>query len=351
MIIDAIDVSLEKIALTKPYSISYKTTSSIKNLVVKIVLNNGVYGLGAASVSKHVVGIDTEGSYKNAIAYKGGLIGKNISSFFQITDLIEKELSKDPGSRAAFNIALHDAFCKSSNISLSKFLERKIAPLPTSVTVGIKGIEETIAEIEEYCNAGFKHIKIKLGQQIDQDIERILKTQEKFKNSIVIRIDANQGWSFNDTIKFFNSVDNIELIEQPLKVANSNECLGFPKELKKIIALDESIVTPADAVKYSTQNYAGIYNIKLMKCGGISAAREIASTALAKGIDLMWGCNDESIISISAALNTALSYPNTKYLDLDGSFDLAKDVVTGGFEIKNGVMIPAPGLGLGVSLL
>ena len=351
MIIDAIDVSLEKIALTKPYSISYKTTSSIKNLVVKIVLNNGVYGLGAASVSKHVVGIDTEGSYKNAIAYKGGLIGKNISSFFQITDLIEKELSKDPGSRAAFNIALHDAFCKSSNISLSKFLGTKIAPLPTSVTVGIKGVKETLAEIEEYCDAGFKHIKIKLGQQIDQDIERILKTQEKFKNSVVVRIDANQGWSFDDTLRFFNSVDNIELIEQPLKVANSNEYLGFPKELKKIIALDESIVTPEDAVRFSLQDYAGIFNIKLMKCGGISAARKIASTALAKGIDLMWGCNDESIISISAALNTALAYPNTKYLDLDGSLDLAKDIVKGGFIIKKGVMSPVSAPGLGVTLI
>ena len=351
MIIDAIDVSLEKIALTKPYSISYKTTSSIKNLVVKIVLNNGVYGLGAASVSKHVVGIDTEDSYKNTFAYKGGLVGKNISSFFQITDLIEKELSKDPGSRAAFNIALHDAFCKSSNISLSKFLGTKIAPLPTSVTVGIKGVKETLAEIEEYCDAGFKHIKIKLGQQIDQDIERILKTQEKFKNSVVVRIDANQGWSFDDTLRFFNSVDNIELIEQPLKVANSNEYLGFPKELKKIIALDESIVTPEDAVRFSLQDYAGIFNIKLMKCGGISAARKIASTALAKGIDLMWGCNDESIISISAALNTALAYPNTKYLDLDGSLDLAKDIVKGGFIIKKGVMSPVSAPGLGVTLI
>ncbi|MDG2174044.1 MAG: dipeptide epimerase [Flavobacteriaceae bacterium] len=351
MIIDAIDVSLEKIALTKPYSISYKTTSSIKNLVVKIVLNNGVYGLGAASVSKHVVGIDTEDSYKNTFAYKGGLVGKNISSFFQITDLIEKELSKDPGSRAAFNIALHDAFCKNSNISLSKFLGTKIAPLPTSVTVGIKGVKETLAEIEEYCDAGFKHIKIKLGQQIDQDIERILKTQEKFKNSVVVRIDANQGWSFDDTLRFFNSVDNIELIEQPLKVANSNEYLGFPKELKKIIALDESIVTPEDAVRFSLQDYAGIFNIKLMKCGGISAARKIASTALAKGIDLMWGCNDESIISISAALNTALAYPNTKYLDLDGSLDLAKDIVKGGFIIKKGVMSPVSAPGLGVTLI
>ena len=148
-----------------------------------------------------------------------------------------------------------------------------------------------------------------------------------------------------------NSIKNIELIEQPLKVESPEENLSFPKELKKIIALDESIVTPADAIKYSTQNYAGIYNIKLMKCGGISAAREIASTALTKGIDLMWGCNDESIISISAALNTALSYPNTKYLDLDGSLDLAKDIVKGGFVIKNGIMIPVSAPGLGVTLI
>ena len=65
----------------------------------------------------------------------------------------------------------------------------------------------------------------------------------------------------------------------------------------------------------------------------------------------MWGCNDESVVSISAALNTALSYPNTKYIDLDGSFDLAKDVAYGGFEVKNGIMTPLSFPGLGASLL
>jgi L-alanine-DL-glutamate epimerase-like enolase superfamily enzyme len=50
MTIDFIEVSLVDIALTRPYSISYKTTSAIQNLIVKIVLNNGLYGLGAASV-------------------------------------------------------------------------------------------------------------------------------------------------------------------------------------------------------------------------------------------------------------------------------------------------------------
>jgi L-alanine-DL-glutamate epimerase-like enolase superfamily enzyme len=69
-----------------------------------------------------------------------------------------------------------------------------------------------------------------------------------------------------------------------------------------------------------------------MKCGGITPAREIAAIGGQAGIDLMWGCNDESIVSIAAALHVALSCPNTKYLDLDGSLDLARDFVSGGFH-------------------
>ena len=88
-----------------------------------------------------------------------------------------------------------------------------------------------------------------------------------------------------------------------------------------------------------------------MKCGGITSGRKIANVALLNDIDLMWGCNDESIISISAALNVALSFPNTKYLDLDGSLDLAKDLVSGGFTIKDGVMNTVNKPGLGVELI
>ena len=69
------------------------------------------------------------------------------------------------------------------------------------------------------------------------------------------------------------------------------------------------------------------------------------------GCYAMWGCNDESIISISAALNTALSFKNTKYLDLDGSFDLERDVVIGGFSLKDGLMKPLDKPGLGVELI
>jgi L-alanine-DL-glutamate epimerase-like enolase superfamily enzyme len=54
------------------------------------------------------------------------------------------------------------------------------------------------------------------------------------------------------------------------------------------------------------------------------------------------------MVSIAAALHVAYSCSNTKYLDLDGSFDLSSDLVTGGLILKDGYLYcnAAPGLGL-----
>jgi L-alanine-DL-glutamate epimerase-like enolase superfamily enzyme len=85
-----------------------------------------------------------------------------------------------------------------------------------------------------------------------------------------------------------------------------------------------------------------------MKSGGIRGAREIGLIAANAGIDLFWGCNDESMVSIAAALQVAYSCSNTKYLDLDGSFDLSSDLVTGGFILKDGLMYCSNKAGLGL---
>jgi L-alanine-DL-glutamate epimerase-like enolase superfamily enzyme len=63
---------------------------------------------------------------------------------------------------------------------------------------------------------------------------------------------------------------------------------------------------------------------------------------------LFWGCNDESIVSITAALHAAFACSNTKYIDLDGSLDLGNDVVKGGFILKDGIMYCSEKPGLGV---
>ncbi len=119
--------------------------------------------------------------------------------------------------------------------------------------------------------------------------------------------------------------------------------------IRKQVAADESLhgVTDAFKLAVSPQPF-GIFNIKLMKCGGLAPGTQIADIAHLAGIDVMWGCMDESVVGISAALHAALSSPATRYLDLDGHLDLAQDIADGGFKIHEGrlYVLDKPGLGI-----
>ncbi len=65
----------------------------------------------------------------------------------------------------------------------------------------------------------------------------------------MIRIDANQGYTFEQTIEFYQNTKHldIELIEQPLPARNVDELRKLPDEIRVVIAADESFLTPADA--------------------------------------------------------------------------------------------------------
>jgi L-alanine-DL-glutamate epimerase-like enolase superfamily enzyme len=215
-----------------------------------------------------------------------------------------------------------------------------VEPLPTSVTIGIMPVEEALKEAVEFVSMGFRALKIKTGGgETAQDVELLLRLRETVGKDIRLRIDPNQGYNAQQLVQIYENCD-VELIEQPLPVGSEHLLITLPPLLRDILVADESLTGPETALSFTQHPRPfGIFNIKLMKCGGILAAREIAGIAEQAGISLFWGCNDESSLSITAALHAAYSCPNTRYLDLDGSFDLAEDIFSGGFELRDGKML------------
>jgi L-alanine-DL-glutamate epimerase-like enolase superfamily enzyme len=337
---------------TKPYTIAFKTVDQVRNAFVEIKLDNGVRGIGSGNPSQYVVG-ESFSQCLQALQEKNldFLINRDIREFHQLAFEVWKTFPKNPSARAALDIALHDVFTKYLGLPLVRFLGQKIKSLPTSNTIGIKNVEETLKEAAVFIQQGFKILKVKLGKDLKEDIERLVKLREKFGNDVVIRIDANQGYSVDQTLDFYRKTTplKLELIEQPLPAKAVAEMKSLPDEIRKIIAADESLISARDAMNLVKPPLAaGIFNIKLMKCGGISQGLKIADVALHEGVDLFWGCNDESIVSITAALHAAFSCPHTKYIDLDGSLDLGEDVVKGGFILEDGYMYCSDKPGLGV---
>lgn len=321
------------------------------NAFLEIELENGVTGYGSAAASEFVFGEkleDTIANLQSDILQKW--IGKDIRHFRSIIAESTDLFPKHSATRTAIDIALHDAFGKFLGIPVVDFYGRKHRSLPTSITIGISSVEETLKDAGEYKEQGFKILKIKIGLNPEEDIERCIKVREKFGSYFKIRVDANQGYDSTQTLAFVKATRSLglELVEQPMKVGTETEMKALPADVRKIIACDESLKNASSAILLSSEPKAcGIFNIKLMKCGGLLGAFEIATIAQASGIELFWGCYDESIISITAALHAAFACPATRYLDLDGSLDLAEDIVTGGFALVDGELSPLEGVGFG----
>ena len=342
----------ENLELVRPYTIAYKTIDAVENIFVELETEDGHWGLGAASPGESVTGEGCD-DCREALGenLETLLRGRDIRHLKALIRELDDKMPQAPAARAAVDIALHDALAKHLDIPLVDMLGRVHKSLPTSITIGIKSVKDTLEEAREYIDRGFHILKVKIGKSLEDDLEVLHKLREKVGPDVLIRVDANQGYTAKTFADFFKKTESldIEFIEQPLPADDIRAMHTLPKEVRQLTAADESLLSASDALRLAQLPQPfGIYNIKLMKCGGVAAALQIAEIAHWAGIDLMWGCMDESIVSISAALHAALASPATRYLDLDGSFDLARDLVKGGFIIEDGYMkaLDKPGLGI-----
>jgi L-alanine-DL-glutamate epimerase-like enolase superfamily enzyme len=356
--IRSIAVSSERFPLTRPYAIAGQAPlTDVENVVVRIETEDGLEGLGAGSPGEHVTG-ETYESCRAALAPENleWLRGRDVRTLRAICRESADRFPLTPAARAAVDIALHDLLGRRAGLPLADVLGRAHAALPTSITIGIKPLAETLAEADEYVGRGFRILKVKIGDSLEEDLERLAKLHEHVGRTAAIRVDANVGYSVEETERFFDrsAAFDLELVEQPVPREEFEGIRRLPAAWRRRIAADESLHGETDALALAGppgDPACGIYNIKLMKCGGVWPALRIAAIAETAGVALMWGCMDESRISIAAALHAAFASPATRYLDLDGSLDLARDVVSGGFTLEHGVMrtTDAPGLGVDAS--
>ena len=351
MKIKTITIWKEDLELTRPYTIAYETVSSVENLFVGIESENGITGIGAGSPAEDVTGESITACEKALNdSLESILSGKDIRYSCSLLKQLNTALADTPAALAAADIALHDLAAKTVGLPLTDILGRVHESLPTSITIGIMPVKETLEEAKEYLANGFSILKIKTGLDVEEDIERIFRLNEEFKQTIHMRVDANQGYGREELHRFFKKTSGlVQFIEQPLAAGDIEQMRSMPDHIRRICAADESLLRPGSTLDllHPPQPF-GIFNIKLMKCGGIAPGLEIANMAGHAGIDLMWGCMDESRVSIAGALHAALASSATKYLDLDGSLDLARDIVAGGFILKNGWLRTTDQPGLGV---
>jgi len=336
----------------EPFRIAPRVNTEANNVVVKLVTDYGVIGWGESSPSKRVTGETAETVTRALDKIGPKLIRMCPLRIEQDVELMDTIVEGNPAAKAAVDMALHDVLGKTVGKPLFMLIGGYRTEVVTDVTLGIKSAKDMAVDAANAVKKGFRALKVKLGTDPAEDVERVKMIREAAGDDVKIRVDANQGWTVRQAIDVLNRIEKfkIQFAEQPVSAEDIKGLREVRRNSPMPIMADESVHSPQDALRVIQAEAVDMINIKLMKCGGILNGKKMAALAEAAGIPCMIGCMSESEIGIAAAAHLAAGVKNIQYADLDSDL-LLKDrlVKKGGTGVKDSARTFSKACGLGVA--
>ncbi|MBC8984672.1 dipeptide epimerase [Pedobacter sp. N36a] len=326
-----------------PFVIATGTMDFAQNVLIRIHTDTGIYGVGECSAFPMIVGETQETCLAMAKVFAKILIGKDpLDIPERMNDLMG--YAHNGTIKSAFDMALFDIAAKHAEQPLYQFLGGQNRIVETDMTIGIDAPETMADTALKYQEQGCNILKIKLGKNIKDDIERVKQIRHAVGENIKIRLDANQGWNFDDALFGLGKLAeyNIEFCEQPMRTWYDDQLPELNLNSPVKIMADESCYNHHDARRLINSKSCEYLNIKFSKSGGILEAQKIHEIALQTGTKCMIGSMLESRIATSANLHFALSSPNVMFFDLDTCLlGHLVDPAIGGV-IYNGYLLEVP---------
>lgn len=352
MKITEIRLGMISVPLRVPFKTALRSVSSVEDVIIEIHTDAGHVGYGEAPPTGVITG-DTTGAIIGAINdhIKKVLIGRDVDDLENLMKALNNCIIKNTSAKAAADMALWDLYGQLYNIPVYKLLGGSRKSIVTDITISVNSPEEMRHDAANAVSRGYDCLKVKVGSNPDLDVARLAAIRE-VAPAVCLRIDANQAWTPKQAVRLLNQMQekglDIEFVEQPVK-AYDFDGLKYVTERSYVPVLaDESVFSPHDAVKIMQMRAADLVNIKLMKCGGIYNALQIASAAEVYGVECMIGCMLEAKISVNAAVHLACAKQIITKIDLDGPVLCIEDPIIGGavFKEKDITVSDEPGLGI-----
>ena len=336
-----------------PFTIATGTMHFAQNLFIRIHTSEGITGVGECSAFPMIAGETQATCFEMAKDFAALWKHKPAAAIAERLTELDLFTAGNYTAKSAFDLALYDIAAKAVNQPLYRYLGGHKKIIDSDLTIGIDAPEKMAATAIEFKEKGVHIIKVKLGKNALEDIERVKQIRQAVGKDIKLRIDANQGWSYDDAITALTVMgnDDIEFCEQPMRKWNDELLPGLCRLSPIKIMADESVFTHHDAERIIHNNACDYINIKFAKSGGIHEALLINEIAEKNNIACMMGGMLESRVALTAKVHFAMAKDNIKFYDLDTCLlGHLKDPVTGGVTYA-GMQLhlsDAPGIGADV---
>src|ERR1700754_3892861 len=222
MKITDISFGMLRVPLKTPFKTALRTVDKVEDIVVMVHTDYGQIGYGEAPATAVITG-DTHGSIVDAIRHyiAPRLIGEDIADLNRITRLIQGSMERNTSAKAAVEIAVYDLWGQLYGAPLYKLLGGGDPVITTDITISVDYIDKMVKDSLAAVDRGFESLKIKVGKDIELDVERGKAVYAAVEDRALIRVDANQAWTAKQAVFAIQTLEDagvrMELVEQPVK--------------------------------------------------------------------------------------------------------------------------------------
>ena len=266
----------------------------------------GRHGEGEASPLPHFTG-ETAASVDAALdALLPLVVGGEACAPGELT----ARLARHPGqyaAKCAIDAAAHDLAAKTLGVPLATLLGGALdGPIPVTGLIGIVAVDEAVAAARAHRAAGIRTLKLKVGRERAADVRRVAAVRAAVGDDVAIRLDGNAGLALPDALALARETHEcaIELFEQPAR-ADDLHGLRAVREAGVRVLVDESVHGVRDAIRVLEAAACDLIAIKLIKCGGLHAARTIAEVAAAYGAGCILISPYETAVGLATTAHAA----------------------------------------------
>ncbi|HNP34762.1 MAG TPA: dipeptide epimerase [Woeseiaceae bacterium] len=343
-----------RVPLKTPFKTALRAVDFVEDIVIMISTDDGHTGYGSAPATAVITG-DTHGSIIEAIKHYiwPRIVGQDVANLNVLTRLVQTAMEKNSSAKAAIEIAIYDLWGQLYDAPLYCLLGGGDPIITTDITISVDYIDKMVADSISAVERGFESLKLKVGKDIELDIERVKAVYAAVEGRALLRLDANQGWTAKQAVFALQTLEDagvhLELVEQPVKARDLNGLKHVTERVHTPIMADESVFGPTEVIDLIRMRAADIINIKLMKTGGISNAIHIADIAAMYDVECMIGCMLETGISVAAAVHVAAAKSDSiTKIDLDGPSLCTFNPIDGGVIFNDSEISITDAIGLGI---
>ncbi|CAN0310540.1 unnamed protein product, partial [Phaeothamnion confervicola] len=203
----------------KPFHIASGVSDVCEGLLLELISSEGVSGWGEAVPLPYLTYETLEGCISAIRQFLFPAIqGIAPWSFQEAHARMNRVVCGHPSARAALDLALHDLAGRLFKIPVAELLGGECRPILTNYSIGLCTPEKAAEEARSIVEDGYHAVKLKVGDDPEEDVRRVKAVRQAIGPDIKLRIDANEGWSLIGATYALTRMEpwNIELVEQPL---------------------------------------------------------------------------------------------------------------------------------------